>query len=65
MNVQAFRTSVAKHQGEISKATAAARRICREDADFNEVRALVAALPFVSFSETEQVARAVYAEVQS
>lgn len=65
MNVIQIRTAVARQHGIIRKAARAVQSICPESSDFNEVRALVASLPCVRWDETEQVASAVYAELQS
>ena len=67
MNVQTILKQQAAQQQAVSKARAETRRaIARDDLTYMDVRALVAALPFVPFAQTEQVARAVYAaEVRS
>jgi len=65
MNVLQIRTAVARQQGIIRKAARAVQSICPDEPSFNEVRALVASLPCVRWDETERVASAVYAEVQS
>ena len=68
MNVQTILKQQAAQQQAVSKARAETRRLVTRDdhLTYMDVRALVAALPFVPFAQTEQVARAVYAaEVRS